>query len=501
MTLDAMMLVASVVLLVAVLAARLGSRFGLPSLLLFLLMGVGVDLAGFRLDDAGLAHALGFAALVFILGEGGFSTKWSDIKGALTVATLLATIGVGISIGATAVFVHFVLGLPAPAAFLIGAITAPTDSAAVFAVLRNVPLPARIRSILEGESGLNDAPVVLLVAIGTQWAMGQLPEGGPAVIVGLIAVELVGGLLLGAAIGYLGARMLQGVALPASGLYPLAAMSVVVFAYGVGVAVHVSGFAAVYVCALILGNSSLPHRNATRSFAEGIGWVSQIGLFVMLGMLAVPERLTPFVVFEGLVIGAFVTFVARPLSTVLCMMWFRYTGREQVFVAWAGLRGAVPIIMATVPLAASAPDSAIIFDAVFVFVVVFTLLQAPTLPLAARWLGVALDDQPVDIEVESAPLDKIQSDFMQVKVPLGSKLHGVTVKELRLPKLAVIAVIIRDDTPMTPQESERIREGDELLLVVPARRRREVEERFRAVGRRGRLAGWGPTGQDPVEAG
>lgn len=490
MSLDAMLLFGSVVLLVAVLAARLGSRFGLPSLLLFLALGVGVEFAGFRLDDAELAHALGFAALVFILGEGGFSTRWADIRGSLSVAMLLATLGVVVSIGATAAFCHLVLRLPLPTAFLLGAITAPTDSAAVFSVLRAVPLPARIRSTLEGESGLNDAPIVLLVAAGTAWAMGELPEGGPAALAGLILLELVGGLLLGGVVGYLGARVLSGVALPASGLYPLAAMGVVVLSYGLGVALHVSGFAAVYVCALILGNSSLPHRNATRSFAEGIGWVSQIGLFVMLGMLVQIDRITPFVVVEGLVIGAFVTFVARPLSVALCAAWFGYSVREQVFVSWAGLRGAVPIIMATVPLAAGAPDAFVIFDAVFVFVVVFTLFQAPTLPWTARRLGVSLADQPVDIEVEVAPLDKIQADFMQVRVPQGSKLHGVMVKELRLPKLAVIAVIVRDGQPITPGEWERLREGDELLLVVPARRRREVEERFRQVGRGGRLAGW-----------
>lgn len=490
MTLDTMMLIGSVVLLVAVLSARLGSRFGVPSLLLFLGLGVGVEMLGFPLDDAEFAHALGFAALVFILGEGGFSTKWSDIKGALGVATLLATLGVLVSIGATAAFGHLVLGLPLPTAFLLGAIMSPTDSAAVFAVLRNVPLPARLRSALEGESGLNDAPIVLLVGAGTAWAMGGLPEGGAGALAVLVLVELVGGLLLGAVVGGLGARVLQGVALPASGLYPLAALGVVVLAYGVGVATHVSGFAAVYVCALVLGNSALPHRNATRSFAEGIGWVSQIGLFVMLGMMVDPSRLAPFSVFEGLALGAFITFVARPLSVSLCLVWFRYSLREQVFVAWAGLRGAVPIIMATVPLAAGTPLADVIFDATFVFVVVFTLLQAPTLPWVARKLGVALADEPVDIEIEVAPLDRIQSDFMQVKVAEGSKLHGVTVKELRLPKLTVIAVIIRDGEPMTPTESDRIHEGDELLIVVPARRRREAEERLRAVGRRGRLARW-----------
>lgn len=490
MTLDTMLLVGSVVLLVAVLSARLGSRFGLPSLLLFLALGSVMGLLGFRLEDAGFAHALGFAALVFILGEGGLATRWADIRGALSVAGLLATVGVAVSIGATAAFGHLLLGLSLPTALLLGAVMSPTDSAAVFAVLRNVPLPARIRSVLEGESGLNDAPIVLMVSAGTAWALGELPEGGPVALGGLIVVELIGGLLLGAVVGYLGSRMLQGVALPASGLYPLATVSVIVLSYGVGVAIHLSGFAAVYVCALILGNSSLPHRQATRSFAEGVGWVSQIGLFVMLGMMVDFSRITPIAVIEGLLVGGFVTFVARPLSVMLCSLGSGLTFRQQSFVSWAGLRGAVPIIMATVPLAAAAPDAHLIFDAVFVFVVVFTFLQAPSLPAVARRLGVSLGAEPVDIEVEVAPLDKIQADFMQVRVPRGSKLHGVTVKEMRLPKLAVIAVIIREGEPRTPSDWERIQEGDELLIVVPSRRRREVEERFRSVGRGGRLARW-----------
>lgn len=490
MSVDMMLFGGSAVLLAAVLAARLGSRFGLPSLLLFLLLGMLLDPLGFHFDDAELAHALGFAALVFILGEGGFTTRWVDIKGSLTIAGLLATLGVLVSIAVTAVFCVFVLKMSLAAAVLVGAITAPTDSAAVFSVLRSVPLPARVRSILEGESGLNDAPIVLLVGVTTAWSMGELPEGGPVIVAVIIVLELVGGVLLGLAVGFLGARVLKSVALPASGLYPLAAMGVVVFSYGLGVFLHVSGFAAVYVCALILGNSSLPHRNAARSFAEGVGWVSQIGLFVMLGVLSTPERLTLTVVVQGLLLGLVVTFVARPLSVFACSVWFRVPVREQIFISWAGLRGAVPIIMATVPLAARAPDADDIFDAVFVFVVIFTLVQGPSLGWAARALGVAERDSLVDIEVEVAPLDRIQADFLQIKVPRASRLHGVTIQELRLPKLTVVSTIIRDGQPMVPPLSERIREGDELLIVVPAARRHEVEERFRKIGRSGRLATW-----------
>lgn len=490
MSLDMLLLLGSTVLLVAVLAARIGAWIGLPSLLIFLAVGMSLELFGYRLDDAGLAHALGFAALVFILGEGGFTTRWVDIKKALSVAALLATLGVVASVAAVAAFCHLVLHFPLPAAVLMGAVTAPTDSAAVFSVLRSVPLPAQIRATLEGESGLNDAPIVLLVGVATEWSLGRLPEGGPAAVALLIAAELVGGLLLGAAVGWLGAKLLKGVALPASGLYPLGALGIVVLSYGLGVFLHVSGFAAVYVCAVLLGNSDLPHRAATRSFAEGVGWVSQIGLFIMLGMLATPQRLTPQAIGGGLLIGAFVTFVARPVSVLLCASWSRMPWRAQMFVSWAGLRGAVPIIMATVPLAAGAPQANELFDAVLVYVVGFTLLQAPSLPWVARWLGITAGDDPVDIGVEAAPLDRIQADFMQVTVPTGSRLNGVTVQELRLPSLTVVATIIREGAALPVDGATRIRAGDELLIVTPSRDRQKVEERFTRVSANGRLASW-----------
>jgi cell volume regulation protein A len=490
MNLDTLLLVGASVLLVAALAARLGARAGLPSLLIFLAMGMLLEPFGIRLNDANLAHEIGFAALVFILGEGGFTTRWSEVRGALSVAGLLATVGVMVSVGAVAAFAYLVLGLPLPSAVLLGAVTAPTDAAAVFSVLRAVPLPSRMRAILEGESGLNDAPIVLLVAVATDWSLGRLPEGGPWMVAGLVVAELLGGLLLGAVIGWLGSQLLRRVALPSSGLYPLAAMAVAVLAYGAGVQLHLSGFAAVYVCTVILGNSELPHRGATLSFAEGVGTIAQIGLFIMLGMLATPQRLTPGAIALGLALGAFVTFIARPFSVLVCATWFKVTIREQMFLSWAGLRGAVPIIMATVPLAAGTPLANDLFDSVLVFVVVFTLLQAPTLPWVARILGVTRGDEAVDIGVEAAPLDRIQADFMQVSVPSASKLNGVTIQELRLPPLTVVATIVREGGALPVESGTRIRSGDELLIVVPSRSRQKVEERFKRVSRFGRLASW-----------
>jgi len=489
LSLDTVLLVGAVMLLAALGAARLSSSLGLPSLLLFLVLGVALG-TFVPFDNAALAHDLGFAALVLILAEGGFTTRWREIRPVLGLSALMATLGVGVSIAAMAAFGHLVLGLDLSKAVLLGAITAPTDSAAVFSVLRKVPLPGRLRAILEAESGLNDAPVVLLTVAATAWALGEPVHGGPVELVGMIAFELLGGLVLGLFIGWLGARGMKRIALPASGLYPLGAMGWALLAYGSGVWLHVSGFAAVYVCAMVLGNSDLPHRNATRSFAEGVGWIAQIGLFVMLGLLVTLSRIQPATVLSGLLAGLFLTFVARPLSVLACATWFKVPWREQAFLSWAGLRGAVPIIMATVPLASPLPVAPALFDLVFVFVVVYTTLQAPTLGWLARKLGVATGYDAVDIEVEVAPLDKIQADFMQIKVPPGSHLHGVTIVELRLPPSTVVSLIIRDGTPFAPGATDIIRGGDELLVVVPSRYRDKVETRLKQVGRSGRLSRW-----------
>ncbi len=490
MALDQVLLLGSIILLAAVLAARLGSRLGLPSLLIFLALGMGLGQTILPFNDPSTAHSLGLAALVLILAEGGFTTRWDDIRGALPQAVLLATLGVGVSVVLVALFATYVLGLPLPVAVLLGAILAPTDSAAVFSVLRRVPLPARVRAVVEGESGFNDAPVVLLVTLATEWSLGHGPDGGIPGLVGVIVLQLVVGVAVGIVVGRIGVLIMRRIALPASGLYPLAGLAWAVLAYGAGAALHVSGFAAVYVAAMMLGNGELPHRNATRSFAEGIGWVAQIGLFVMLGMLSNPQLISPRALALGLGAGAFVTFIARPLSVLACVSWFRVPWREQAFVSWAGLRGAVPIIMATVPLAAKAPQANELFDMVFAFVVVFTLLQAPTLPWAARLLRVSDGEDATDVEIEFAPLDTIKADMMQVHVPAGSRLHGVTIRELRLPRTSVVSLVVREGEPFTPEPDQIVRTGDDLLIVTNGADRKKVESRLRSIAGGGRLARW-----------
>ena len=487
--LDLVLLVGAAVLLAAVLAVRVSVAVGLPSLLLYLAIGVllGEAALGIDFSDADLARALGFAALILILAEGGLTTKWSEVRPALGLGLLLSTLGVVVSVSVMAAGCHYLLGLDWELAVLLGAVTTPTDAAAVFSVLRRVPLRPSVRGALEAESGLNDAPVAILV---TAISIGTAGDHHPLVLLALIGFELVAGCALGVAVGWLGARVLSGSALPSSGLYPLAVLALSVLAYGGAEILHASGFAAVYVAALVLGNAQLPHRAATRSFAEGVGWLAQIGLFVMLGLLATPSRMEWFHVATGLLAGAILTLAARPLSVAVCAAWFRVPWPEQAFLGWAGLRGAVPIVFATIPLAEDVAGASDLFDVVFVLVIAYTLAQGPTLPLVARRLGVGTPDEAREVEVEAAPLERIAADLLQVRVPRRSALHGVEIAELRLPPGSSVSLVVRDGRSFVPDRTMTIRRGDDLLVVAPRRVREQTEARLRAVSRRGRLAGW-----------
>jgi potassium/hydrogen antiporter len=486
---DAVLLVGAVVMLVAILAVRASVRVGLPSLLIYLLMGVllGESGLGISFEDANVAHALGFAALVLILAEGGLTTSWGEIRPVMGFGLSLATIGVGVSVTTMAVGAHYLFGLDWELAVLLGAVTSPTDAAAVFSVLRRVPLPRNLTGALEAESGLNDAPTVLLV---TLVSTGAALDHGVFGFIGIVVYELVAGVGLGLAVGFGGSWVMRRVALPSSGLYPLAVLSMTILAYAGTAALHASGFAAVYAAALVLGNSELPHRTATRSFSEGVAWLAQIGLFVMLGLLVSPDRISLSHVVLAALAGLLLTFVARPLSVLACFFTHRLSRREQVFVSWAGLRGAVPIVLSTIPLAEGVVGAEKLFDIVFVMVVIYTLLTGPTLPWVAARLGVAERDQPRDLDVEAAPLERVAADLLQIRVTSKSLMHGVEVGELRLPVGASVSLVVRDGETLVPEQRTVLRHGDDVLVVTPRRLREATEARLRAVSRRGRLAHW-----------
>lgn len=487
--LDQFVLVAAAVTLCAILAVRFSSRAGLPSLLIYLVMGVllGDRGLGIRFDDAGVAHALGFVALALILAEGGLTTSWHDLRPSLPLGAALATLGVVVSVAVVAVAAHYLLGLRWELAVLLGAVTSPTDAAAVFSVLRVVPLPRRITGALEAESGLNDAPTVVLVTLISGHG---LTEHEPWTIAGMIVAELTLGALTGFVVGYAGAWLMRRAALPTSGLYPLAVLNLALLAYGGATALHESGFAAVYVAALVLGNVELPHRTATRSFAEGLASLAQIGLFVMLGLLLSPGRIAWSSVWLAIVAGAVLSLVARPLSVLACAWAGRLRPPEVAFLSWAGLRGAVPVVLATIPLAQGVPDAERLFGIVFVMVVVLTLVTGPTLPLAARMLGLSRPADPRSLEMEIAPMDQMAADLLQLRITPDSRLHGVEIRELRLPMGAVVSLLIREGRTLAPELSATLHAGDVVLVVAPRALREQTERRLREVSHYGRLAHW-----------
>lgn len=486
--LDTFVLVGAAVTFLAILAVRLSSGIGLPSLLIYLLIGVLLDVPfGIVFDDAQMAHALGFGALALILAEGGLTTDWEQARPSLRMGISLATVGVAVSVAVFAVLAHLLLGLPWEFAVLLGAVCSPTDAAAVFSVVRAVPLPRRITGVLEGESGLNDAPTVVVVSVLSTGAFAQEPL---IAIIGLIVYELAAGVAIGLLGGVAGAWLLRRAALPSSGLYPLAVLCLALISYGAASAVHASGFAAVYVAAVVLGNSELPHRVATRSFAEGVAWLAQIGLFVMLGLLLDPGRIDLSTIGVALAVGAILTLVARPVSVLVSSLVEPLPLRDLAFISWGGLRGAVPIVLATIPLSEGVWHAEDLFDLVFVMVVIFTLVSGPTLPWVARTLKVSTGAEPRSLEVEVAPLDRIAVDLLQVAIVEPSKMHGVEVGELRLPDGASVSLIVRDGEVLVPQARTVLRHGDELLVVTPRRLRERTEQRLTNVSLHGRLARW-----------
>ena len=481
------LLAAGVVLLASIVATRVATIVGLPSLLLFLAVGVviGEDGMGLLFDDAQLAQTLGTAALGVILVEGGLTTRFGDIKAVLRPAGALATVGVAVSTALTAAGAHFLLGLDWQLALLLGATVSSTDAAAVFSVLRVVPLPRRLAGLLEAESGFNDAPAIILVMLFSVTPLAL----APGKILGSLVYELSAGIAIGLACGFAGAEALRRIALPASGLYPLATFALGMVAFAAAGAVHASGFIAAYLAAVVLANSGLPHRSATRSFAEGAGWLAQISLFVLLGLLVSPDKL-PGEIIPAIIIGLVLLLIGRPISVLVSLAGFRVPWREQIFLSWAGLRGAVPIVLATFPIVAGVPNSDRLLNIVFILVVVFTLIQGPSLPLVARTLGLIRRDAAQELQVESAPLDVLGAELLTLTVSPGSRLNNVSVRELRLPDPSVITLIIRDGHSFVPDQATHIAIGDELLIVTTSKTRESAERRLRAVSRRGRLAYW-----------
>jgi len=485
--LDVALLIGAAVVLLAAVAVKLAQRVGVPGLLVFLGLGLllGESGAGLRFNNASLTRDLGLLGLVVILAEGGLTTRWSAVRPVLPLAGLLASVGVAISIIVVAAGAVVILGAPIREALLYGAVLGSTDAAAVFSVLRRVRLRPRLIATLEAESGTNDPAAVLAVMLLVEPAFRG--ESGAGLVLALL--QQVGvGVLVGAVVAVAGAAGLRRIALPAVGLYPLAVLALVLLSYAGATLGGGSGFLALYLTALVLGNSDLPHRASVVSFAEGLAWLAQIGLFVLLGLLASPSRLAPSLL-PALALGAVLLLAARPLAVLLIATPLRVPWREQALLAWAGLRGAVPIVLTTLPLTAGTPGATRLFDVVFVLVAVLTLLQAPTIAPLARALRVLDRDASRDLDVDAAPLGTAGAELLSLVVRPGSGLAGVRVWQLRLPEIgAALALVVRGGGAVVPDERFALRVDDELVVVCGPAGRAVAQQRLRAVAAAGGLA-------------
>jgi cell volume regulation protein A len=380
---DAAILLGSVLVVVGVVVSGVADRFRLPGLLVFLLLGMAVaddGLALIHFDDARLAQNVAVIALVVILFEGGLATAPDAVRRAGAPAGVLATVGVAITAAVAAGGAALAFDLPASTVLLMGAVVSSTDAAAVFSVLRGETMPNRVRDLVQLESGLND-PVAVMLTIGMVEVWHGHPTAADWLTFGLR--NLVGGLAVGVVVGVVALRGLRRLHLPSPSSYPVLALAVAGLTYGLATAVGSSGFLAVYITGLVLGRRRRDVVKSLPTFHEGLAAAAEAALFLMLGLLVFPSRLI-HVLGPALVVAVVLTFVARPVAVALCSSWFGFDWREMVVVSWAGLRGAVPIVLATIPLTAGHPDGEIVFDVVFVVVLASLLVQATTVGLLVK---------------------------------------------------------------------------------------------------------------------
>ncbi len=469
----------AVLLLLSILASKASARLGVPSLLIFL--GVGV-LAGSEgigripFDDPYVAQFLGVVALVFILFAGGLDTAWESVRPVVGKGIALSTVGVLVTAVLVGAFAAGVLGFSLLEGLLLGAIVSSTDAAAVFAVLRarSVGLKGQIKPLLELESGSND-PMAVFLTVGLT---GLLVNRNSSLL-GLIPVffqQMALGAFFGYGMGRAMVFILNRIKLEYEGLYPVFTLALIVLTYGATASLGGNGFLAVYVAGLVMSNSDFIHKQSLIRFHDGLAWLMQITMFLTLGLLVFPSRLFP-VIPVGLMVALFLMFVARPASVFLALALAKTGWREKAMISWVGLRGAVPIILATFPLLAGVPQADTIFNLVFFIVLTSVLIQGTTLPLAARWLGV---DAPLPVQ-RRYPLEfiqtgdfKIKSGLVEIPIPHDSPAVGRRIVELKLPREALIVLIGREDQLVLPNGGTLIEAFDTLLVMADKTSRAKV---------------------------
>jgi cell volume regulation protein A len=462
-----LILVAGLLLAVGLAASLLAGRLRIPGLVLFLGVGMLVGSDGLNLiefSDYPLARTIGIIALALILFEGGLAAGFQEIRPVLGSALSLATLGTLVTAVVTGLAAHWLMDLSLLQGMLVGAIVSATDGAAIFALLRGSTLKRRLARTLEGEAGMNDPVAVLLVLGFIEWI--KRPDYG-IVDMALLFVQQLGiGTVVGIGVGWLAVQSFRRAHLATGGLYPVASIAVVAIAFGFADVLHGSGFLAVYLAGLAMGSANLPARQTVHVFHDGLAWVAQLAMFLTLGLLVFPHDLDD-IALQGALIALVLVFVARPLAVVIATAFAPLGLGDRLVLGWAGLRGAVPVVLATFPVIEHIDKGHTFFNIAFFAVLVSTLLQGSTFEPLARALGATTEEPALPRPlVEVGTIRQLGADVVEVPITEGDAAIGVRVRDLGLPRDALVNVLVRGDEALPPRGSTRLEAGDRLYIVA-----------------------------------
>ena len=474
---EILLLTGSVLFFLSMLVGKAGHRFGVPVLLLFLLVGMlfGSDGFGLMFENVQTAHTIGTLCLCIILFSGGLDTRFSDIRPVIVPGVVLATLGVFLTAIITGLFTWWLSGMMFPSlgiglltALLLASTVSSTDSASVFGILRSkgVVLKNNLRPLLEMESGSNDPMAYMLTIL----FMGIIQSGNDPnffLVVGSILLQLAIGAVIGFVMGRLAVRLINGIRMDNASLYPVLLLMIGIFIFAATYFLKGNGYLAIYIAGLVIGNSKFVHKRTSMKFMDGFAWMSQILLFLTLGLLVNPAELLE-VLLPAVIIALFMIFFARPLSVFLTLLPFRKIGfKDKLYTSWVGLRGAVPIIFAIMPLAEGIEGARWIFNIVFVITIVSLLVQGTSLPLVAKWLKLA--DKPSkfkafeDFDVEFS--EEIKSAMTEIEISEETLKYGKNLLEMPLPDKTLVVMVKRDEQYFVPTGQTALYAGDKLLVI------------------------------------
>jgi cell volume regulation protein A len=480
---DYFILLGALLLIIGVITTKFSTRLGVPALILFLAVGmiVGSDGLGvIYFDNAKYAQLIGVLALIIILFEGGLQTRWKTVKPVLTPSLSLATVGVLITTSIVAITANLIFDVPWFEAFLFGSIVGSTDAAAVFAVLKGQNIKPRLGATLEAESGTNDPMAVFLTLVFIQLLTAGEGEANVLLLILSFFWQMGIGILLGVGFGKLATLAINKINLDSSGLYPIFAVAFALLTYSSAALMQASGLLAVYVAAMIIGNSDLTYRTSIFRFNEGFAWMMQILMFIILGLLVFPTQLfTADVMVKGILISLILILIARPIAVFTSTIKMGFSNKEKIFLSWAGLRGAVPIVLATFPMIAGIEDSQIIFNVVFFVVFTSALLQGSTISILAEKLKLTGPKKTTPTHsLELVSIGKADAEIIEYEVNKNDLIVNKKIVEIDFPSSVLINAIIRSDELITPKGEIVLLEGDILYILTSRSSKKKLKTLF-----------------------